>query len=172
MGSATNLCSGRFAAEMVEREVGGNPSRPSCEVSIRPKLFPRPIGAPKGLNGQILRNAWITHDAHNPGVNVALELPNQDLESIDLAKRKSLEKIHEHLYCLLRVRNDSVTSFFMFARTRGETAKSRSAGQTGKCLSMGCGTLSTYVPHSEWMTRDLTDQSRLSGTEPLSAHLD
>ena len=48
----------------------------------------------------------------------------------------------------------------------------RVASQTGKCLSMGCGTLSTYVPHSDWMTRDLTGAKRLSGTEPLSAHLD
>jgi hypothetical protein len=75
--------------------------------------------------GQVLRNAWITHDAHNPGVNGALELPNQGLESIDLAKRKSLEKIHEHLYCLLRVQNDSVTSFLMFAPNKAETTKSR-----------------------------------------------
>ena len=52
-------------------------------------------------------------------VNVALELPDQRLESIDLAKRKSPEQIHELLYCLLRGRNDSVTSFLTLPQEGG-----------------------------------------------------
>src|SRR5271166_6288943 len=97
---------------MVDRQVGGDPSRPSREVSVRPELLARPIDAPESLYGQILCDARIAHDAHNPGVNVALELPDQRLESIDLAKRKSPEQIHELLYSLLRGRNEWVTSFF------------------------------------------------------------
>src|SRR5271169_1844031 len=101
-----------IAAEIVERQVGGDPPRPSGEVSVRPELLVRPIDAPESLYGQILRDARIAHDAHNPGVNVALELPDQRLERIDLAKRKSPEQIHKLLYCLLRDRNEWVTNIF------------------------------------------------------------
>jgi hypothetical protein len=97
---------------MVDRQVSGDPPRPCSEVSIRPKLVARPVDPPEGLNGQILWLARITHDADGPGVDVALEMPDQCLERIDLAKRKSLEQIHGLLYCLLRVGNEWVTSFF------------------------------------------------------------
>src|SRR5271166_6052874 len=97
---------------MVERQVGGDPPCPSSEISVRPELLVRPVDAPESLYGQVLRDARIAHDAHNPGVNVALELPDQCLESIDVAKRKSPEQIHGLLYCLLRGRNEWVTSFF------------------------------------------------------------
>jgi hypothetical protein len=41
-----------------------------------------------------------------------VELPDQRLESIDLAKRKPPEQIHQLLYSPLRVRHEWVTSFF------------------------------------------------------------
>jgi hypothetical protein len=50
--------------------------------------------APERLHSQILRYARVAHDAHNPGIDIALELPDQRFESIDLAKRKSPEQIH------------------------------------------------------------------------------
>src|SRR5215475_12556671 len=97
-------------------QIGGDPPRPSCEASVWSKLLARSVDAPKRFNSQILRDAWVTHDANNPCVNLALELSNQRLESIDLAKRKSLEQIHVLLYCLLRNRSEWVTSF---SNTRG-----------------------------------------------------
>src|SRR5262249_22747520 len=76
--------------------------------------------------GQILSDTWITHDTYNPGVDVALELPDQCLESIDLAKRKSLEQIHKLLYFLLRGRSEWVTSLFKVRpNVRGETTISQ-----------------------------------------------
>jgi hypothetical protein len=85
---------------------------PKPRNSVRPELLARPIDAPESLYGQILHDIRVAHDAHNPSVNVALGLPDQRLESIDIAKRKSPEQIHELLYCLLRDRNEWVTSFF------------------------------------------------------------
>ena len=97
---------------MIERQVRGDPPRPGGEVSIRPKLLARPVDPPEGLHGQVLCHARVAHDAHDPGVDIALELPAQSLESIDLAKRKSPQQIHGLLYSLLRARNEWVTSFF------------------------------------------------------------
>src|SRR5271166_4103634 len=97
---------------MVERQVGGDPPCPSTEVSVCPELLVCPVDAPESLYGQILCDARIAHNAHNPGVNVALELADQRLERIELAKRKSPEQIHKLLYCLLRDRNEWVTSIF------------------------------------------------------------
>jgi len=79
----------------------------------------RTVDAPESLYGQILCDARIAHDAHNPGVNVPLELLDQRLESIDVAKRKSSEQIHELLYCLLRGRNEWVTSIFTASLDEG-----------------------------------------------------
>src|SRR5260370_777417 len=97
---------------MVERQVGGDPPRPRGEVAVRSKLVARSVDSPEGFYGQILSDARIAHDTHNPGVDVALELPDQRLESIDLAMRKSPEQIHELLYCLLRGWSEWVTCFF------------------------------------------------------------
>src|SRR5271157_1747828 len=97
---------------MIAPQVGGDPPCPTSEVSVRPELLVRSVDAPESLYGQILCDAGIAHNAHNPGVDVALELPDQHLESIDLAKRKSPEQIHELLYCVLRDQNEWVTSFF------------------------------------------------------------
>src|SRR5215472_17965465 len=111
---------------MVARQVGPDPPRPSGKVSARAKLLTRPVDVPESLYGQLLRDAWIAHDAHNPGVNVALEMPDQRLESIDLAKRKSPEQIHELLYSVLRGRNEWVTSFFQPSATGSSQAVAES----------------------------------------------
>src|SRR5258708_136916 len=101
-----------FAPEMVERQVGGDPPRPRGEVAARSKLVARSVDSPEGFYGQILSDARIAHDTHSPGADVALELPDQCLESIDLAMRKSPDPIHDLLYCLLRGGSELVTSFF------------------------------------------------------------
>src|SRR5215469_11112559 len=107
------------ATEMVERQVGGDAPRPGGEVAVRSKLVPCSVDSPEGFYGQILSDARIAHDTHDPGVDVALELPDQCLESIDIAKRKSPEQIHEVLYCLLRARSERVTSFFNVPSNEG-----------------------------------------------------
>jgi hypothetical protein len=96
---------------MVDRQVGRDPPCPGTEVAIRAKLVPRVVNAPKSLHGQILGNAWITHNTRSPGVDVTLKLTDQRLERIDLAMREPLEQIHELLYPVLRDMNTQVTSF-------------------------------------------------------------
>ena len=163
---------GAFAPEMVERQVGGDPSRPGGEVTVRPELVASPVDAPESLHRQILRNARVAHDAHDPTRKYPPETAGP-MSRTHRSRQAQIAGIDPWLlYCLLRDRKRRVTSFLMFAPTRGRPRRVESASQTGKCLSIGSGTLSTYVPHSEWMTRDLTGAKRLSGTQPLSAHLD
>ena len=111
---------------MVERQVGGDPPRPSREVSVRPELLARPIDAPESLYGQILCDVRIAHDAHNPGVNVALELPDQCLESIDIAKRKSSEQPMSSSTIYYGVGTSGLQVFSLLRWTKGETMKSQS----------------------------------------------
>src|SRR6516162_1682538 len=82
------------APQMVDRQVGGDPACPGAEVTIRAKPVPRTVDAPKSFHGQILGNAWVTHNTHDPGVDVTLKLTYQRLERIDLAMREPLEQLH------------------------------------------------------------------------------
>jgi hypothetical protein len=77
--------------QMVDRQVGSDPPCPGTEVAIGAKLVPRALDARKGLHGQIFRSARVAHDAHDPGVDIALKLTYQRLERIDLAMREPLE---------------------------------------------------------------------------------
>src|SRR5262249_21674590 len=113
---------GAFAPKMVERQVGGDPPRPGREVTLRPETVARPVNPPEGFYRQIFRDTGVTHDAHDPRVDLALKLPDQCLERIDLAKRKSTEQIHGPLYSLLRRRTDWVTRFSEVRRTTGGRA--------------------------------------------------
>src|SRR5215469_513240 len=97
---------------MVDRQVGSDPACPGSEVAIGAKPVPRAVDAPKGLHRQILRSAPVAHDAHDPGVDIALKLTYQRLERIDLAMREPLEQLHELLYPVLGETNTQVTSFF------------------------------------------------------------
>jgi hypothetical protein len=83
---------GALAPKMVERQVGGDPPRPGREVTVRPEAVARSVNPPESLHCQILRDTWVTHDADDPCVDLALKLPDQCLERIDLAKRKSPEQ--------------------------------------------------------------------------------
>lgn|SRR5579871_916856 len=97
---------------MVDRQVRSDPACPGSEVAIGAKPVPRAVNAPKSLNRQILGDTWVTHNAHGPGEDVALKLPYQHLERIDLAMREPLEPVHKLLYRVLRDTNTQVTSFF------------------------------------------------------------
>src|SRR5215469_8411956 len=97
---------------MVDRQVGSDSPCPSAEVAIRAKPVSSAVNAPKSLHGQILGNTWVTHNAHDPGVDITLKLPNQRLERIDLAMREPPEQIHEILYPVLRDTKTQVTGFF------------------------------------------------------------
>src|SRR5215831_17066780 len=99
---------------MVDRQVGSDPACPGSEVAIGAKPLTRAVDAPKGLHGQILRSARVTHDAHDPDVDIALKLTYQRLERIDLAMREPLEQIHELFYRVLRDTNTQVTVFLGF----------------------------------------------------------
>src|SRR3974377_1223683 len=98
---------------MIDRQVRSDPACPGSEVAIGAKLVPRAVNAPEGLHGQILRSARVAHDAHGPGVDVALKLTYQRLERIDLAMREPLEKIHQLLYPVLRDTNTQVTGLLV-----------------------------------------------------------
>src|SRR5215470_12244438 len=98
---------------MVDRQVGSDPACPGSEVAIGAKPVPRAVDTPKGLHGQILRSARVAHDAHDPGIDIALKLTYQRLERIDLAMREPLEQIHELLYRVLRDTNTQVTGFLV-----------------------------------------------------------
>jgi hypothetical protein len=97
---------------MVDRQVGSDPPRPGAKVAVGAKPVPRTVDAPKSLHGQILGNAWVAHNTHGPGVDIALKLTYQRLERIDLAMREPLEQVHELLYLVLRDMNTQVTGFF------------------------------------------------------------
>jgi len=74
-----------------------------------PEAVARPVNPSESLYRQILRDAGVTHDAHDPRVDLALKLTDQCLERIDLTKRESPEQIHGPLYFLLRRPRDWVT---------------------------------------------------------------
>jgi hypothetical protein len=90
-----------IAPEMIERQVRGDASCPGPEVAIRAKLVPSAVNAPKRLSREIFCRPAVAHNAHNPSVNVALKLPNQRFERIDLAKREPPEQIHDLPYYLI-----------------------------------------------------------------------
>src|SRR5215470_5070838 len=98
---------------MVDRQVDSDPACPGSEVAIGAKPVPGAVDAPKGLHGQILCSARVAHDAHDPGIDIALKLTYQRLECIDLAMREPPEQIHELLYPVLRDTNTQVTGFLV-----------------------------------------------------------
>src|SRR5215471_19105674 len=98
---------------MVDRQVYSDPPCPGTEVAIRAKPVPLAVNTPKSFHGQILGNAWVTHNTHGPGVDVPLKLTCQRLERIDLAMREPLEQIHDLLYRVLRDTNRQVTGFLV-----------------------------------------------------------
>jgi hypothetical protein len=106
---------------MVDRQVGSDPSRPGSEVAIRVKLVPCAVNAPKSFHGQILGNTRVAHNAHGPGVDVPLKLPDQGFERIDLAMREPPEQIHELLYPVLRDTSTQVTGFLMPTKAQSPT---------------------------------------------------
>src|SRR5215831_6022606 len=101
---------------MVDRQVGSDPPCPSTEVAIGAKPAPGAVDAPKGLHGQILRSGRVAHDAHDPGVDIALKLAYQRLERIDLAMREPLAQIHELLYPVLPDTNTQLQVFWRHRR--------------------------------------------------------
>src|SRR5581483_6716832 len=133
-GFCEQILFGTSSAEMVKGGVRGDPPRPGSEISVGPKMLARPVNAPERLHRQVLRYARVAHDAHNPGIDIALELPGQRLECIDLAKRKSLQQIHGLLYCLLRARNERVTSVLGASpKNRQNHRRSRSCWAAASC---------------------------------------
>jgi hypothetical protein len=60
---------------------------------------PRPVDAPKGFDGQVLRGARIAHDAHDPAVDLALELTEQRLKGFRVAARELFEQFHIRSCC-------------------------------------------------------------------------
>jgi len=82
-------------AKVVDRQVGGDASRPGSEVACRPKALACSVDALQSFYRQVLGDTRIANDAHNPSVDVALVMPNQNLESIDLAICKSPEQVHD-----------------------------------------------------------------------------
>src|SRR5262245_18795673 len=80
---------------MVDREVGGDTACPGSKVARRLKSLACPVDAPQSFHCQVLGQTGIANDARNPCVDVALVIPNQCLESIDLTTYESPEQIHD-----------------------------------------------------------------------------
>src|SRR6266852_5285170 len=102
--SGVRLCSRReiiwqrnFAPgslQMVERCIRCDPPGPGTEVPLRIEPCVSPIDSPKCFHRQILRYPSVANNTHNPAVNLALELPEQSLESFEVALREPLQDFH------------------------------------------------------------------------------
>ena len=57
-------------------------------------LISGPVGAPEGLHGEVLRYGRVTNDPQDPAMDVALELPEECLESLELAAGEPLQQLH------------------------------------------------------------------------------
>ena len=81
-------------AEMVESGVGGDPTRPSAEITSRVEARSRFVDAPERFQGEILCNSAVANDADNPGVNFLLVLSKQRLEGFQFARRETFQQLH------------------------------------------------------------------------------
>jgi hypothetical protein len=66
-----------------------------------------PMYPPEGLHCSVLRDSWIPHNPNDPAIHVTLKLPEQSLESVDVALCKSLQQPYLLLsilsYCIAAV---------------------------------------------------------------------
>ncbi|MBZ5706212.1 MAG: hypothetical protein LAN63_12740 [Acidobacteriia bacterium] len=76
---------------MVQRGVGRDASRPGANRPSWVEPGARPVHAPEGFDRQVFGLTRIADDAHDPPIDLALELAKQRLEGFDVALRESLE---------------------------------------------------------------------------------
>ena len=74
--------------QKIDGDIRGDSSGPGGEMPPRIETSVRPMNAPEGLDGEILGRGRIANDAHDPAVNLSLELPEQHLESLKVAGRE------------------------------------------------------------------------------------
>src|SRR6266568_264182 len=80
--------------QMVERCICCDPPGPGTEVPLRMEACVSPIDAPKCFHRQVFRYPSVANNTHNPAVRLALELPEQSLESFEVALREPLQDFH------------------------------------------------------------------------------
>src|SRR6266852_1835323 len=76
--------------QMVERCIRRYPPRPGTEVPLRIEPCVSPIDSPKCFHRQVFGYRSVANNTHNPAVHLALELPEQSLESVEVALHELL----------------------------------------------------------------------------------
>src|SRR5580658_431143 len=79
---------------MIPSCVGADATRPGPEIAVRLESRSILVDAPECFHSQILGDACVADDADNPGVNFPLMLPEQHLESFEVARRKPFQQFH------------------------------------------------------------------------------
>src|SRR5262249_27670790 len=88
------------AAQVRQGEIDGDPVRPCSKISLHVELPAGTVDAPEGFEGKVLSSCGIANDAYNPAVDLALKLPEQFFEGIEIALRKSFQQAHlASLFC-------------------------------------------------------------------------
>src|SRR5262249_8436182 len=105
------------APQMSQRQIDGNPVSPSAKVSSRIKAAPRAMNSPECLHGQVLSDAWVADDAHDPGVDAPLKLPKQRLERIQITFPESCQQVHGGSIVLYSRSVRAVHFFLAFRRS-------------------------------------------------------
>ena len=88
---------------MVDRRIRRDSPRPGGEVFLRMEQRACPVDSPKGFHCQVFGYSSIANNAHNPAVNTSLELPEQTLESFEVACAKRSRSSILGLYAFLLV---------------------------------------------------------------------
>src|SRR6266849_6279963 len=87
--------------QMIERCIRRDPPSPGTEVPLRIKPCVSPIDSPKCFHRQVFRYPSVANNTHNPAANLALELPEQSLESFEVALREPVQQFHFPSLCSL-----------------------------------------------------------------------
>src|SRR6266849_55415 len=101
--------------QMVERCIRRNPPGPGTEVPLRMEACVSPIDSPKCFHRQVFRYPSVADNTHNPAVNLALELPEQSLESFEVALREAVQHFHFTSLCSLTDQWQDWFHFFLNA---------------------------------------------------------
>jgi hypothetical protein len=79
---------------MIQSCVGADSARPGSEIAVWFESGSIFVDAPECFHCQILSDAGIADDADNPGIDFLLVLPEQHLESFEVARRKPFQQFH------------------------------------------------------------------------------
>src|SRR5215472_4338820 len=98
-------------AHVVDREISCDATCPRSEGCFGIESSSSFVNSPKSLYRQILRDARVAHDLHNPAIHFSLELSKQCLESVYIALFEPLQQFHRPVLPVLTSANPASLHF-------------------------------------------------------------